>query len=99
MPVHHGPDLAAGGHLFITGLARRLVQTVRRRLRQHGETSRRATLRRIPAGQQGVTAAFRRKDDTTLHLRKAGLAGPARLKIHTAPGLDPQPGKVSRLVV
>lgn len=98
-PVFHQTQGRADGHLFITVLAYQMVQTIRRRLRQHGETSSWATLRRTLAGQQRVTATFRRKDGRTLHLRKATLAEPDQLRIYTALGLDPQPGKVSRMVV
>ena len=98
-PVYHQTQGRADGHLFITVLAYQLVQTIRRQLREHGDTSSWATLRRILAGQQRVTATFRRKDGTTLHLRKATLAEPAQMKIYTALGLDPQPGKASRMVV
>ena len=98
-PVYQQTQGRADGHLFITVLAYQLVQTIRGQLREHGETSGWATLRRILAGQQRVTATFRRKDGTTLHPRKATLAEPAQLKIYTALGLDPQPGKVLRMVV
>ena len=74
------------------------MQTVRRRLREHGETASWATLRRILEDQQRVTATFRRKDGRTLHVRKATLAEPAQLQIYTALSLDPQPGKTSRMV-
>ncbi len=53
-PVYHQTQGRADGHLFITVLAYQMVQTIRRRLRQHGETSSWATLRRILAGQQRV---------------------------------------------
>ena len=98
-PVYHQTQGRADGHLFITVLAYQLVQTIRRRLREHGETSSWVTLCRILAGQQRVTATFRHMDGTTLHLRKATLAEPAQLKIYTALGLDPKPGTVSRMVV
>ncbi len=98
-PVFHQTQGRADGHLFITVLAYQMVQTIRRRLRQHGETSSWATLRRTLAGQQRVTATFRRKDGRTLHLRKATLAEPDQLRIYTALDLDPQPGTVSRMVV
>ena len=42
---------------------------------------------------------FRRKDGRTLHVRKATLAELDQLRICIAPGLDPQPGKTSRMIV
>ena len=98
-PIYHQTRGRSDGHLFITVLAYQLVQTIRRRLREHGETASWATLRRILEGQQRVTVTFRRKDGRTLHVRKATLAEPAQLQIYTALGLDPQPGKTSRMVV
>ncbi len=87
------------GHLFITFLACQLVQTIRSRLREHGETASWATLRHVLEGQQRLTATFRRQDGRTLYVRKATLAEPAQLQICTAFGLDPQPGKITRMVV
>ena len=50
-PVCHQTQGRADGHLFITVLDCQMVQTIRRRLREQGETSGWATLRRILAGQ------------------------------------------------
>ena len=84
-PIHHQTQLRSDGHLFITVLAYQLVQTIRRRLREHGETASWTTLRR--------------RDGRTLHVRKATLAEPAQLKIYIALGFDPQPCKTTRMVV
>ena len=78
-PVHHRPCLPDGADHPAGGFASMA------RLRAW------ATLRRTLAGQQRVTATFRRKDGRTLHLRKATLAEPDQLRIYTALGLDPQP--------
>ena len=45
-PIHHQTQLRSDGHLFITVLACQLVQTIRRRRREHGETASWTTLRR-----------------------------------------------------
>ena len=66
-PIHHQTQLRSDGHLFITVLACQLVQTIRRRLREHGETASWTTLRRILAGQQRVSATLRRKDGRNMH--------------------------------
>ena len=47
------PD-ASDGHLFITVIAYQLVQTIRRRLGEHGERASWASLRRILEGQQRI---------------------------------------------
>ena len=80
------------GHLFITVIAYQLVQTIRRRLAEHGENASWTTLRRILEGQQRVTASFRRKDGRTLHVRKATRAEQRQLKIYSALDLHPAPG-------
>ena len=98
-PIHRQTQLRSDGHLFITVLACQLVQTIRRRLREHGETASWTTLRRILADQQRVTATLRRKDRRTLHVRKATLAEPAQLQIYTALGLVPPPDKNTRMLV
>ena len=69
-------QVRTNGHPFITVLACQLVQTIRRRFREHGETSSRATLCRTQAGKQRVTATFRCKEGRILHLRKATLVEP-----------------------
>ena len=48
--IHHQTQLRSDGHLFVTVLAYQLVQTIRRRLREHGETASWTALRRILAG-------------------------------------------------
>ena len=70
-----------------------------RRLREQGETASWATLRSILAGQQRVTATFRRQDGRVLHVRKATRAERVQLNIYKALGLDPQPGRTARMVV
>ena len=69
-PIFHQTQKRSDGHLFITVIAYQLVQTIRRRLGEHGERASWASLRRILEGQQRITATFRRKDGRTLHVRK-----------------------------
>ena len=78
-PVYHSKPERAEGHLFITVIAYQLVQVIRRRLAGEGMNMSWATVRSIQAGQQRVTANFRRKDGRCLHVRKATQAeGPQR---------------------
>ena len=65
-PIYHHKPIRAEGHLFITVIAYQLVQVIRRRLRESGETARWVTLRRVLEGQQRVTATFRRAHGRTL---------------------------------
>ena len=59
-PIHHRKPVRAEGHLFITVVAYQAVQVIRRRLAAAGERASWTTLRDILAGQQRVTATFRR---------------------------------------
>jgi len=52
------------------------VQVIRQRLQAHRERSSWATLRARLAGQQRVTAMFRRKDRRMLHVCKTTQAEP-----------------------
>ena len=79
-PIFHHKPIRAEGHLFITVIAYQLVQVIRRRLRQTGETASWDTLRQSLEGHQRLTATFRRADGRTLHVRKATL--PSRLSTH-----------------
>ena len=97
-PVFHQTQKRSDGHLFITVIAYQLVQTVRRRLGEHGETANWTTLRRILEGQQRVTATFRRQDGRTLHVRKATRAEPRQRAIYAALGLDPAPGGTKKMI-
>ena len=98
-PIHHRKPVRAEGHLFITVLAYQAVQVIRRRLAAAGERASWTTLRDVLAGQQRVTATFRRADGRTLHVRTATVAEPARKAVYDALGIDPQPGGVRRTVV
>ena len=98
-PIYHHKPLRAEGHLFITVVAYQLVQVVRKRLRERGEHASWTTLRRVLAGQQRVTATFRRADGRALHVRKATRAEPRQLAIYAALGIDPSPGGVQKTIV
>ena len=98
-PIFHQTPKRAEGHLFITVIAYQLVQTIRRRLGEHGERQNWSSLRRILEGQQRVTATFRRKDGRTLHVRKATRAEPHQRAIYQALGTDPAPGGIRKMVV
>ena len=89
----------ADGHLFITVIAYQMVQTIRRRLGEQGESESWTSLRRILEGQHRVTATFQRKDGRTLHVRKATRAEPRQQEIYRALALDPAPGGIRKMIV
>ena len=98
-PIYHHKTLRTEGHLFITVIAYQLVQVIRRRLRQHGQSESWTLLRRILNGQQRITATFRRADDCTLHVRKATVAEPAQREIYQALGISETPGGIQKTVI
>ena len=98
-PIYHHKAIRADGHLFITVIAYQVVQVIRTRLRQAGETASWTTLRRILEGQQRITATFRRADGRTLHVRKATRAEPSQQAIYDALGIDGAPGGIRKTLV
>ena len=98
-PIFHHKPIRAEGHLFITVIAYQLVQVIRQRLRQNGDTASWDTLRRILEGHQRITATFRRADGRTLHVRKATRAEPPQQAIYDALTLDPEPGGIRKTIV
>ena len=98
-PIYHHKPIRAEGHLFITVIAYQLVQVIRRRLRESGETASWTTLRRILEGQQRITATFRRSDRRTLHVRKATRAEAPQQALYDALGVGSAPGGVRKSIV
>lgn len=98
-PIYHQKQERSNGHLLITVLAYQLVQVIRRRLREQGEHRSWCSLRDVLAGQQRVTASFRRADGAALHVRKATVAEPEQRVLYDALGVDAAPGGVNKLVV
>ena len=80
-------------------IAYQLVQVIRRRLRQHGQSESWTLLRRILNGQQRITATFRRADDCALHVRKDTVAETAQREIYQALGISESPGGIQKAVI
>lgn len=98
-PIFHHKEERSDGHLFITVLAYQVVQFIRCHLRKHNINDSWSCLREILNGQQRITATFRRKDNRTLHVRKATNAEPAQLRIYNALQIDTTPGGITKLIV
>ena len=98
-PIFHQTQSRSDGHLFITVIAYQMVQTIRRRLGEQGESESWTSLRRILEGQHRVTATFQRKDGRTFHVRKATRAEPRQQEIYRALALDPAPGGIRKMIV
>ena len=98
-PIYHWKPERSEAHLFVTVLAYQLVQVIRTRLQGREERASWTTLRRRLAGQQRVTAVFRRQDGRTLHVRKATQAEPGQQAIYDALGVSASPGGIRKLIV
>ena len=98
-PIYHHKALRTEGHLFITVIAYQLVQVIRRRLRQHGQSESWSLLRRILNGQLRITATFRRADNRALHVRKATVAESPQREIYQALGISETPGGIQKTIV
>ena len=98
-PIYHWKPQRSEAHLFVTVLAYQLVQVIRTRLQGRGERASWTTLRRRLAGQQRVTAVFRRQDGRTLHVRKATQAEPGQQAIYDALGVSASPGGIRKMIV
>ena len=98
-PIYHHKALRTEGHLFITVIAYQLVQVIRRRLRQHGQSESWSLLRRILNGQQRITATFRRADQCALHVRKATVAESPQREIYQALGISETPGGTQKTII
>ena len=69
-PVYHRKPERSQGHLLLTVLACQTVKVIRRRLRQQGQHSSWATLRKLFATQRRVTSTLQCANGQTLHVRK-----------------------------
>ncbi len=98
-PIYPWKPQRSEAHLFVTVLAYQLVQVIRTRLQGRGERASWTTLRRRLAGQQRVTAVFRRQDGRTLHVRKATQAEPGQQAIYDALGVSASPGGIRKMIV
>ena len=98
-PIFHSKQNRSDGHLFISVLAYQLVQTIRTRLRLHGNTACWTTLRRILEGQQRITATFRCQDGRTLHVRKPTRPETSQQAIYDALRIHPAPGGINKMIV
>ena len=82
-PIYHHKPVRSEGHLFLTVIAYQLVQVIRKRLKQRGDSSSWTTLRRILEGQQRVTVGV----GTGGPLRKATRAETDHKAIYDGPSI------------
>ncbi|MCG2747232.1 MAG: transposase [Desulfobulbaceae bacterium] len=97
-PIYHHKEDRAEGHVFITVLAYRAVQALRRKLKTQDINESWATLREIFSVQQRVTATSKQRNGRTLHVRKTTVAEPKLQRLYDALDLTASPVGVRKLV-
>ena len=75
------------------------MQIIRKQLQAHGIQRRWSTLRDILSVQRRITAAFRRTDGRSLHVRKATRPETELAEIYQALNLSSLPGGVQKTIV
>ncbi|MDL2321276.1 transposase [Desulfosarcina sp. OttesenSCG-928-B08] len=95
-PVYHQTTERAEGHLFITVLAYQCVQAIRNTLKSRKIHDSWQTLRETMTSQRRVTATFRHRNGTTLHIRKTTLPEADQQRIYEALGINSSPVGVKR---
>jgi transposase len=98
-PIYHQTQQRTEGHLFITVLAYQAVQVLRKRLKDHNQTSSWEKLRDTLSVQQRVTATFQQRNGKTLHIRKATIAEPKLQEIYTNLKISSTPGGIKKTTI
>lgn len=95
-PVYHQTEERAEGHLFITVLAYQCVQALRNKLKTHNINDSWQAIREIMGTQHRITATFKQRNGTTLHIRKASMPEAGQQRIYEALDISNRPGGVKR---
>ena len=98
-PNYHRKEVRSDGHIFITILAYQVVQSIRRKLREHGITESWSSLRKIMKSQYRVTASFQQKDKKVMHVRKSTVLCPKLLRIYEVLNIEKNPGGTKKVTV
>jgi transposase len=98
-PIYHHKEDRSDAHLFITVIAYQLVQLIRRKLGEQGDSRSWSSLRSILSNQCRMTAIFKREDGHTLHIRKTSQAEPEQQAIYQCLNLDSSPGRIKKMIV
>jgi transposase len=91
-PVHHRIDRRVEGHLLISLIAYCFVHAIRMRLKDAGINDSWDTIRNSLSNQVRITTTLKRRDGSTVHVRKASRPEPHQQLIYDALKLSPNPG-------
>jgi transposase len=97
-PVFYRKTIRTDGHIFVSVLAYQCVQTIRKRLKEHGINSSWHVLRARLSQHTRATCSFRRADGAALHIRKSMLPPVEAQKIYRALGIVDRPGGIKKYV-
>jgi transposase len=98
-PVYHRIDRRVEGHLFISLLAYCVVHAMRLRLKASGLNGSWETIRNTLSNQVRVTTTLKRRDGSTIHVRKASRPEQHQQEIYTALELSANPGGTHKIIV
>ena len=98
-PVHHQIERRVEAHLFISVLAYTFVHTIRLQLKAGGIDDAWQTLRKSLSTQMRITTTLQRRDDCTVHVRKATRPEPAQQKILSQLKLSANPGGTQQTTI
>jgi transposase len=97
-PIFHRKTDRTDGHLFISVLAYQCVQTIRKKLKEHGINTSWATLRTRLSQHTRATGSFRQADGATLHIRKAMRPPADAQEIYCALKIAVRPGGIKKYI-
>jgi transposase len=87
-PVYHQKELRVDGHIFLSILAYHLLHTIEYTLRQHGDHSRWATIKRLVSTHRYSTMQLPTVAGPVLNIRKPGMPEGIHQAIYNTLGVD-----------
>jgi transposase len=93
-PIYHQKQSRVDGHLFLTLLAYSIVHTIRYKLKRKGIHYSWDRIRSILEATDRITTSMKKKDGTTIHIRKSVELEPEEKEIYDALNLKHQIGEV-----
>jgi len=87
-PNYHQKEQRVDGHIFISILAYHLLHSIEHTLRQNGEHSRWATIRRLVSTHNYSTIQLPTTKGTVINVRKAGVPEAVHIDVYNKLGID-----------
>jgi len=87
-PNYHQKEQRVDGHIFISILAYHLLHSIEHTLRQKGNHSRWATIRRLVSTHNYSTIQLPTTKGTVINVRKAGVPEAVHIDVYNKLGID-----------